>query len=174
MKEETSFFAEVRFFYFLDNPMNNVIIRQALPGELAEVLRIQKAAFRIESNFYQFAYNPPLTETLAGIRNARRQCTLLVAAAGRIIKGSVRGQLHGRTCHITRLSVHPSYWGQGIGKSLMGAIESAFSYARRYELFTGSLSDRNINMYLSLGYQPFKFERVSDRLTFVYLEKENL
>jgi ribosomal protein S18 acetylase RimI-like enzyme len=69
------------------------------------------------------------------------------------------------------LIVHPEFQNRGLGKQLMGAIEARFAGARRYELFTSERSLRNISLYQKLGYKVFRYERVSDSLNLVYLEK---
>jgi ribosomal protein S18 acetylase RimI-like enzyme len=66
--------------------------------------------------------------------------------------GSVRGRLEGDTCHIGRLVVHPRLQRRGIGARLMREIEGRFPKARRYELFTGHLSEGNLRLYRRLGY----------------------
>jgi hypothetical protein len=53
----------------------------------------------------------------------------------------------------------------------MAAIEAEFPSVRRFELFTGHLSTRNLHFYRSLGYKELKTVPVSEKLSFVYLEK---
>jgi len=67
--------------------------------------------------------------------------------------------------------VHPDQQNQGIGTRLMHEIEQAFDHARRFELFTGDRSTRNLYLYGKLGYRAFKRQAISDRVTLVFLEK---
>jgi hypothetical protein len=53
----------------------------------------------------------------------------------------------------------------------MNSIENCFKGCKRYELFTGKKSVKNIYLYNKLGYRIFKEEKISEKLTFVYLEK---
>jgi hypothetical protein len=53
----------------------------------------------------------------------------------------------------------------------MRAIEEHFVTAKRYELFTGHLSEGNLRLYRWLGYTEFRKETVSPQLQLVYLEK---
>jgi hypothetical protein len=55
----------------------------------------------------------------------------------------------------------------------MQAIEEKFQDVPRFELFTGSKSERNLYLYQKLGYRIFKHEQLSDIAELVYLEKEN-
>jgi hypothetical protein len=53
----------------------------------------------------------------------------------------------------------------------MREIEASFPDARRYELFTGHLSEGNLRLYRRLGYEEFREEEISPSLRLVYLEK---
>jgi ribosomal protein S18 acetylase RimI-like enzyme len=68
--------------------------------------------------------------------------------------------------------VHPDFQNQGIGTRLMNAIEGHFQ-VRRYELFTGRRSERNIHLYQKLGYRIIRAERHTDKVELVYMEKLN-
>jgi hypothetical protein len=53
----------------------------------------------------------------------------------------------------------------------MREIEGRFHDVQRYELFTREDHECTRPFYRSLGYTPFKVERYSDTLSFVFLEK---
>jgi GNAT superfamily N-acetyltransferase len=82
---------------------------------------------------------------------------LKAMCADKII-GSVRATLDPGTCQIGRLVVHPDYQGRVIGTLLMRRMETGFSRAERFELFTGIKSINNIRLYQRLGYQGFHEE----------------
>ncbi|MGD9316102.1 MAG: GNAT family N-acetyltransferase, partial [Anaerolineae bacterium] len=75
------------------------------------------------------------------------------------------------TCFVGRLIVHPDSQNRGIGSRLMEEIEAVFAQTRRFELFTGHRSERNLYLYQKLGYRPFRREQVTAALMLVYLEK---
>ncbi len=100
----------------------------------------------------------------------RKEVFLKVSFDGAII-GSVRAYTEQDTCFIGQLIVHPNFQNQGIGTMLMNEIERCYSSARRFELFTGEKSERNIRLYRKLGYQAFGRERITNDLTIVYMEK---
>jgi ribosomal protein S18 acetylase RimI-like enzyme len=114
---------------------------------------------------------PPMVETLEQMRDDFRRQVVLRAVVGGKIVGSVRAYAKSETCYIGRLIVHPNFQGQGIGTALMGEIEKRFSSSRRYELFTGNKSERNVRLYRRLGYRIFRRERVNDHLAMVFMEK---
>ena len=156
-----------------------MIIQRAELADAAEILELQKLAYRGEAAIYNEFGIPPLTQTLDSMRADLERQTCLKAIidapmggcpCGSIV-GSVRAYLSEGTCFIGRLIVHPDLQNRGIGTRLMSEIEHLFSHAARFELFTGHLSERNLYLYDRLGYRPFKRERISDALTLVYLEK---
>ena len=53
----------------------------------------------------------------------------------------------------------------------MSEIENCFLNVERVELFTGKKSIKNIYLYEKLGYAVFREKRISDNLTFVFMEK---
>jgi GNAT superfamily N-acetyltransferase len=149
----------------------NLILERAAPDDAAEILALQKLAYQSEAAIYNDYTIPPLTQTLEEIVADLKRQTFLKATLGGRIVGSVRAHMQEGTCFVGRLIVHPSYQNQGIGTRLLSEIERAFDQAKRFELFTGHLSERNLYLYQKLGYRPYRNRKVSDALTIVHLEK---
>jgi ribosomal protein S18 acetylase RimI-like enzyme len=150
-----------------------VRIEEAEMADAPEILALQKLAFKSEAALWDDYTIPPLTQTLAELQqDFRRQLYLRAVAGGRII-GAVRGYAEGGTCFVGRLIVHPDYQNRGIGTRLMLAIEDRFRGASRYEIFTGEKSLRNIHLYQRLGYRIFRTSRLTDKVTLVYMEKQD-
>jgi GNAT superfamily N-acetyltransferase len=150
-----------------------VRIEPASVEDAAEILDLQKLAYQSEAALHDEYRIPPLTQTLADMQaEFGRQVVLKASAGGRIV-GSVRGHVQDGTGYVGRLIVHPDVQNQGLGTRLMAEIEAVLTRAHRFELFTGHKSERNLYLYRKLGYRPFKEEKVGERLTLVYLEKQN-
>ena len=146
-------------------------IERASVDDAKEILELQKLAYVSEAELYNDYSIPPLLQTFNQIQaDFAKQIFLKVSAAGRIV-GSVRAYLEQETYHIGRLIVSPDFQNQGISTQLMNEVERHFNQARRYELFTGNHSERNIHLYRKLGYQKFTTESVNDNLTLVFMEK---
>ncbi|MGA2444927.1 MAG: GNAT family N-acetyltransferase [Opitutaceae bacterium] len=154
--------------------MNPTVALPIIPATLecaAELLALQKLCFHEEAELNQEFNIPPLTQTLASLREDFRTHTILAAWQGNWLVGSVRGRREGSVCQIGRLIVHPNFRRKGLGTALMTAIEAAFPGVTHYELFTGERSERNLRLYQRLGYVPFRQQQVSPRLTLVFLHK---
>jgi ribosomal protein S18 acetylase RimI-like enzyme len=135
---------------------NNIIIERATIEDATEILALQKLAFLSVGAMYNDYTIAPLTQTLEEIRaDFKSQLFLKVSIDGAII-GSVRGYLEKDTCYVGRLVVNPDFENRGIGSRLMNAIEAKFPQAKRYELFTGHRSERNLYLYNKLGYKIIK------------------
>ena len=149
------------------------MIDKALYEDLEEILALQKLAYRSEAEICNDFSIPPLTQTLEGIRKDYQNQTILKMVVDGKIIGSVRAYEKDGVCYIGKLIVHPDQQNKGFGKCLMNGIEESFSDCRKYSLFTGKTSVRNLYLYDKLGYTIVGEEFVNDNLTFVYLEKEN-
>lgn len=146
-------------------------IERATIEDAEEILRLQRLAYISEAVIYDNHTIPPLVETLQEIEGAFGDHIFLKALKDGNIVGSVRAKITDGTCEIGRFIVHPDFQNQGIGTRLMNEIESYFSDAVRFELFTGGKSLRNLHLYLKLGYREFKRVSVGDNVELIYLEK---
>ena len=149
-------------------------IQRAILSDAEEILSLQKLAYRSEAEIYDDFSIPPLLQTLEEIRKDFENQVLLKATFDGKIIGSVRAFVREGTCYIGRLIVHPDFQNQGIGTELMRRIEETFKEARRFELFTGHKSEKNLHLYQKLGYQIFKTVKVNERLNIAFLEKIKL
>ena len=148
-----------------------VAIARASIADMEAILTLQKLAYRSEAALYDDFTIPPLTQTLDQITaDLARQVFLKATLEGQII-GSVCGQIEGATCYVGRLVVHPRYQNRGLGTRLLREIEETFREAKRYELFTGTKSERNLHLYGKLGYRACRRQQLSPAVELVFLEK---
>ena len=151
--------------------MKNVAVGPARVDEAGQILKLQRLSYRTEAALYDDWTLPPLTQTLRELLEQYDDHTILAARLGDGVVGSVRARLKDGTCYVGRLVVHPRSQRRGLGTRLMREIEASFPAARRYELFTGHLSEGNLRLYRRLGYQEFREEAISPSLRLVFLEK---
>ena len=150
-----------------------MIIERSFVEDAAEILALQKIAYLSEADIYGDYSLPPLTQTMEQMQDDFRRQLVLKAVVDNRIVGSVRASAQEQTCHIGRLIVHPEFRNRGLGSLLMQEIEKCFKQAARFELFTGHLSEGNLRLYRSLGYDSFDERQVTDGLRLVFLEKAN-
>ena len=148
----------------------NLTVRASIE-DAAPILELQKQAYQSEAEIYDDFAIPPLLQTLDDLKKEFTAKTVLKAVCNGQLVGSVRAWQQGGTCHIERLIVQPKFQDHGIGTKLMHDIEDCFPKSKRFELFTGHKSERNIRLYRKLGYQVFRHQRINDNLSLTYMEK---
>jgi len=141
-------------------------------SDAEEILVLQKLAYRSEAEIYNDFNIPPLVQALESIENDFENLYFLKTVMNGKIIGSVRAYTKEGTCYIGRLIVHPDFQNRGIGTDLMNEIERIINTCRRFELFTGDKSERNLYFYQKLGYKIFKKAKITDQTMIVYLEKK--
>lgn len=129
-------------------------ILQASVKDANEILNLQKSAFKIEAELYNNYDISPMKETIEEIIKSFINCIFLKAVEKEKIIGTVRAFEKDGTCYIGRLAVSKEMQNRGIGTLLMKEIEKYFK-TKRFELFTGAKSEKNIRLYKKLGYSPF-------------------
>jgi len=146
-------------------------IELAVVDDAPTILELQKLCYQSEAAIYDDYSIPPLQQTLESMREEFENKIVLKSVESDRIIGSVRSHVKEDTCYVERLIVHPDFQNRGIGKKLLGSVESIFLSARRFELFTGDRSLKNIALYSSIGYRETKREPLNDRVILVYMEK---
>lgn len=148
----------------------NTILHASI-GDAEAILALQKRAYESEARLYDDWTIPPLTQTLASLReDLKNTCVLKYVQEG-VIVGSVRGRIENGACQIGRLVVEPQRQGEGIGTTLLQAIEALFPDVDRFELFTGSKSERNIQLYRRCGFEITEAKHISPAVTLVFMVK---
>jgi len=130
-----------------------ITIVQASNTDFAEILAIQKKAFRSEAEFYENFNIQPLTQTLEEMEVECGGKIVLKALADGQIVGSIRANVSDNICFVNKLVVLPKFQKKGIGKNLLQEIENYFTGIEKFILQTGALSESNIGLYIKAGYQ---------------------
>ncbi|MEU6984264.1 GNAT family N-acetyltransferase [Streptomyces sp. NPDC046324] len=155
----------------------SVTISAADAQDAEHILKLQYLCYQSEAELYGDYSIEPLTQTLDALRAELAQGHALVARLGDEIVASVRGQVdEAGTVRIAKLIVHPRMQRHGLGGRLLDAIEGHFAAdpaptAKRFQLFTGHRSERNLRLYRSKGYEQVAAREIGPRLTLVTLEK---
>lgn len=147
------------------------MILRAEEEDLSEIVSLQRQAFKEEAEYVRDTSIKPMIQTIEDVRKEYSEGIILKYVEDGRIVGSIRAKVEGDTCHISRVVVLPGHWSKGIGTALMMEVERIFPDVRVFELFTRIDHTRTRPFYAKLGYLPYKTEKVSDTLTFVYLKK---
>jgi ribosomal-protein-alanine N-acetyltransferase len=150
---------------------DKVLIEEVDEADLPDILALQKLAYASEAAIYGSGI-APMTQTLAEMQASAANLLFLKAVLNGKIVGSIRARTGEGTCFIGRLIVVPELQHQGVGRRLLATME-ALHPGCRFELFTGHLSQRNLELYEKAGYKPFKTVRVGERESLIYLEKQH-
>jgi ribosomal protein S18 acetylase RimI-like enzyme len=155
-----------------DSPRAAIEVRHARREEAESLAALIREAFQTEAEAYGDI--PPLHETAADLEATfdAGDVTLLAELEGAVV-GTVRGEtMTDGTMMVRRLAVLPAARGLGIGRALLVALEAAYPYATRFELFTGQLNGAALRLYESLGYEQIGTREVAPGIELVTLEKQ--
>ena len=149
------------------------MIRGIRPEDAGEVLTLQRAAFVQEALIYGTPELPPLTQGIDELRAELEDNLGRVALDATRMVGAVRARLDGPLLLIGRLVIAPDRQGEGIGSTLLAAVERAGrdAGATAAELFTGSLSAANLRLYEREGYAESERVPGDDGIEQVFLRK---
>lgn len=148
-----------------------ISIGPARVDEAEQILKLQYLCFQSQAALYDDWEMPPLVQTLRGMLREYDHKEILAARLGDEVVGSVRAKVECGVCRIDRLIVHPKLQGFGLGARLMQEIEGGFPEAERFELFTGHKSESNLRLYRRLGYEAYREEAESPKVTLLHMRK---
>ena len=148
-------------------------IEQVTDEDAGELLTLRRAAFVTEAQAYGDPNIPPLTQTLAELREdiVAKGIITLGAWSGHRLVGSVRVELEGLKATLGRLAVAPDMQGRGIGTQMMFAVLPLLPDAvEEIWVFTGRDSKQNIALYENQGYEH-QYDQSAGDLTYAYLRR---
>ncbi|MEI3845662.1 MULTISPECIES: GNAT family N-acetyltransferase [unclassified Microbacterium] len=153
--------------------MDDLTVRPIRPDDAGEVMTLQRAAFVQEALIYGTPEMPPLTQTLEEVESELHENIGCVALDGPRMVGAVRARLDGSLLLVGRIAIAPDRAGEGIGTTLLAAVErrGAEAGATEAELFTGSLSEANLRLYEREGYVETERVQGDDGTEQVFLRK---
>jgi len=154
--------------------MDQYRIRPIETGDAGQVLTLQRAAFVQEALIYGDADMPALTQPLEALESELKDNLGCVAVAGDRIVGAARARAAGELLLVGRIAIAPDLQGEGLGSALLEAVEERGREVgcRTAELFTGSFSQANIQLYERLGYRESERVEQGEGVAEVYLRKQ--
>jgi ribosomal protein S18 acetylase RimI-like enzyme len=120
------------------------------PAVAAELLELQRRAYRVEAELIGSDEVPPLRETVAELRACGE--TFLAARLGGELAGAVSWRVDGKTIDLHRLVVDPTHFRKGVGVTLVRAALATEPQAQRAIVQTGAANEPAIALYLREGF----------------------
>lgn len=140
--------------------------------DLPNILKLQKECYISDAELHNEFNIPPLTQTIESlIEEFENGWLFLKMVHKNEIIATGRGFTQNDITHIAKLAVHNDFQNQKLGQTMLKKLEFRLSNCKKYELFTGYKSERNIYLYKKLGYNEFKRAFINENLTLVFLEK---
>ncbi|HEY2063049.1 GNAT family N-acetyltransferase [Amycolatopsis sp. NBC_01480] len=129
-------------------------LQAATEADAPELLVLQRCCWLQEALLNNTLEIPALHESLDDVREGTRTWRVWTVRQGPRLIGAVRGKIDGEDWEVGRLMVAPDLAGRGLGRFLLAHVEhQAPAELRRFTLFTGAKSTRNISMYERAGYR---------------------
>ncbi|WIX87597.1 GNAT family N-acetyltransferase [Amycolatopsis sp. DG1A-15b] len=149
-------------------------LTDARPEDCPELLVLQRCCWVQEAVLNDTLDIPALHETLEDVRDWTKTWSVWVLRQDYRLIGAVRARLDGDRWELGRLMVAPDFAGRGLGRRLLAHAEAqAPVEARRFALFTGARSTRNIALYQRAGYRLTDAPAPDGHIAgAVYLEKD--
>ena len=129
-----------------------ITVRPAKIQDAAAMHALQKLAFEEEGRRSGTWDIPPLIEDVTSIVRHIENEVAIVAVRNEELVGSVRGVSGDHGWVIRALIVHPECQGQGLGSTLLKALEAKLPAPVRVDLTTNTLMERNVAFYEKHGY----------------------
>lgn len=126
-------------------------IRNAQPGDLAQIVQIEGLCFPEETAFppRMFAYL------------IRYAVSLVACEPENMVRGFIMGYTSGKTGAVYTLDVHPGYRRRGIGSKLLASLEEKLALLGAQAVRLEAALDRPeaVELYRKAGYQERELVR---------------
>ena len=146
-------------------------ILKAAKEDLSKILELQKIAYISEAELHNDYNIQPLTQTIEELEKEYENCIMLKLVDNNEIVGSIRAYEKDNRVYVGKLIVHPDFQNKRYGTRLLNEIETYFD-CKTFELFTSSISEKNLYLYKKNGYKEIKQEKGLGNIVFVFLEKK--
>jgi ribosomal protein S18 acetylase RimI-like enzyme len=124
------------------------------PDVAAELMAVQRAAYRVEADIIGYQAIPALAEGPADIAGLDLTVLAVHERDGGELLGLVGYERDGDVVEIDRLAVAPAAFRRGVARALVGAVHDREADAQRFAVSTGTDNAPAVALYTSMGYRP--------------------
>lgn len=149
----------------------NFKLEGASINDVPEINRIQKLAFKISYDKYEFC--PAFETTNEQLATYLEKAFVYKIIYDEKIIGSVFiYKISDHHYELDTMSIHPEYQNAGIGNGVISLIENIYFDALLWSLSTPETDYRNRHFYEKIGYIQFDTEVINEDLTLIRYRKE--
>jgi ech hydrogenase subunit C len=152
--------------------LDKMMYARAEKADAPSLYALRKVAGQTEAMLHGDEAFPVLQQTLEELEAEFDRKSFFKAVINGKFVGSVSGALDGGMVNVDGLAVHPYFLGAGVAGRLLDAIEQAFPGAKQLQTVIGNKSLRLLQELAQSGYQNFKTEVFTPKITWNYLRKE--
>jgi ech hydrogenase subunit C len=152
--------------------IDKTLYARAEKPDAASIHALRKVAGQMEAVLHGDDTFPILQQSLEELQQEFDRKFFFKAVLNGKIIGSISGCLNGEVVHVDGLAVHPYFQNTGVAGRLLGELEEGFRGVKRFETFVGHKNERLIQQLAKLGWQNFKTEVFTPKITWIYLRKE--
>jgi ribosomal protein S18 acetylase RimI-like enzyme len=119
-----------------------------------QVLKLQKASYKIEAELIDFYEIPPLKDTIESLK----ECEEIFYGyyIGDMLAGIISYRIIDCVLDIHRVAVHPEFFRMGVADKLVSYIEAVEGNINKVIVSTGKKNMPAVNLYLKRGYKRIK------------------
>jgi ech hydrogenase subunit C len=152
--------------------LDKTLYARAAKPDAAAIHALRKAAAQTDAVLHGDDTFPILQQTLEELQKELDWKFFFKAVVNGKIIGSISGCLKGETASVDRPSVHPYFQNTDVARRLLEVIEEVFRGIKRLETFAANKNQRLLQDLVESGYEIFKTEVFTPKITWVYLQKE--
>ncbi len=152
--------------------LDKMMYARAERPDAPSLYALRKVAGQTEAMLHGDEAFPVLQQTLEELEQEFDRKSFFKAVINGKFAGSVSGALDGGMVSVDGLAIHPYFWGAGVTGRLLEALEQAFPREKQFQTIIGNKNLRLLQELAQSGYQSFKTEVFTPRITWNYLRKE--
>lgn len=136
---------------------------------VSEIIKIQKQAYKIESELINYDDIPPLKDNEITLKNCSEE--FYGYYINNELAGIISYKIRNKTLDIHRLAINPKFFRKGISNELLSFIEKKNTDIKRIIVSTGEKNIPAINLYTKNGFNKLENIKLDKSLTITKFEK---
>jgi len=154
--------------------LDQILYARAEKADIPFMLALLKMAAQGDARLHGDDSFPVLQQTPEELAEKFDQETWLKAVVNGKVIGTISASSSGDTATVNGPAVHPIFQNRGIGRRLLKELEATLSWAKEFVIRVANKNEPRQQKMAEAGYQPFKTEVFTPKISWVYLQKERI